>query len=157
MIDLKTKKVIYEKSVSKSLLITCAMEKTKSQLIACGGLDTQIYLYTVNKKEDMGKMNKLKEMAEHTGIITCCSFLDERFLISGSNDSTAFLWDINKDGNSVRKFIDHKSVIICLDVCVEDPNFIITGSCDGTARFWDVRTLILVSMTPHGSLVVRVN
>lgn len=137
--DLKKGMQIYEKGVSNSILITCAFEQTHSQLLACGGLDTRISVFTVNRKEDEDGLNKVHELSKHVGLVTACSFLDENFLVSASNDSTLILWDINKDGTSVRQLLDHKTEVFCLDTCGENSNLLVSGSGDTTMRYWDVR------------------
>jgi len=120
------------------VLTSCALEQNNTRLLACGGLDTKIYVFTINKKEEPGKMTKSTELIGHVGIITCCHFLDENFFISGSNDSIFILWDISKEAN-VRQFVDHESEITCMDVCEEDRNLLVSGSDDTTIRVWDVR------------------
>jgi WD40 repeat protein len=136
--DLKKKTQIYEKGVSGSVLTSCALEQNNTRLLACGGLDTRIYVFAINRKEEPGKMTKSTELTGHAGLVTCCNFLDENFLISGSNDSTLILWDISKEGK-VREFVDHESEITCMDVCEEDGNLLVSGSDDTTVRVWDVR------------------
>eukprot|EP00826_Nyctotherus_ovalis_P028546 TRINITY_DN2253_c0_g3_i8.p3 TRINITY_DN2253_c0_g3~~TRINITY_DN2253_c0_g3_i8.p3 ORF type:complete len:110 (+),score=24.05 TRINITY_DN2253_c0_g3_i8:189-518(+) len=84
-------------------------------------------------------MSKTMEIVGHAGIVTCCNFLNENFIVSGSNDSVLILWDIEKEGASVRQFVDHESEITCMDVCEEDRNIIVSGSDDTTIRVWDVR------------------
>eukprot|EP00826_Nyctotherus_ovalis_P028543 TRINITY_DN2253_c0_g3_i3.p1 TRINITY_DN2253_c0_g3~~TRINITY_DN2253_c0_g3_i3.p1 ORF type:complete len:203 (+),score=46.58 TRINITY_DN2253_c0_g3_i3:323-931(+) len=137
--DLKKKTQIYEKAVSNAVLMSCALEQSATKLLACGGLDTKIYLFNINRKEEPGRMSKTMEIVGHAGIVTCCNFLNENFIVSGSNDSVLILWDIEKEGASVRQFVDHESEITCMDVCEEDRNIIVSGSDDTTIRVWDVR------------------
>jgi len=137
--DLKNKRQVTERGVSSSILTACALEQVNTKFLACGGLDTRICIFSINRKEELGKITKVKDLTDHTGMITCLSFLDENYLISGSNDSTLMLWDINKTGRSVRQFVDHESEVVCLDVCEADGNMIASGSGDTTVRLWDIR------------------
>lgn len=137
--DLKKRIQLSEKGVSTSILTACALEQVNTRLLACGGLDTRICVFSINRKEELGKITKVKDLTDHTGMITCCSFLDENYLISGSNDSTILLWDISRTGRSIRQFMDHESEVVCLDICEEDGNLIASGSGDTTLRLWDIR------------------
>ncbi len=137
--DLKKKKQVTERGVSTSILTTCALEQVNTRFLACGGLEARICIFSINRKEELGKITKVKDFTDHTGMITCCGFLNETYMISGSNDATLLLWDISKTGRSVRQFVDHESEVACLDVCEEDGNIIASGSGDTTVRVWDIR------------------
>lgn len=139
MKDLNKKIDFCERGISSSVLSACALEQVNTRLLACGGLDTRICVFAINRKEELGKITKVKDLTDHTGMITCCGFLDENHLISGSNDSTFLLWDIEKAGRSMRQFLDHEAEVACLDVCEEDGNLLASGSGDTTVRLWDIR------------------
>ena len=134
------KKTYYtEHNISNSILNTCALEQVNTRLLACGGLDTRICIFNINRKEEIGRITKAKDLTDHTGMITCCSFLDETHLISGSSDSTFLLWDISTAGRSLRQFLDHEAEVACLDVCEQNGNILVSGSGDTTVRVWDIR------------------
>lgn len=63
---------------------------------------------------------------------------NELWLITGSDDSTAKLWDA-KTGKELHSFRGHKDVInsVCFS---SDDKWIITGSDDETAKLWNTKT-----------------
>ncbi len=125
------------------MLMTCAIESREGQLVACGGMDTKLHIYRINpqgrKKEKLSLMEKEKELCGHYGLITCCGFLDRQYLISGSNDSSIMLWDLEKPGRFLVKYGDHQSEVLSVDVFNLDSNICVSGSNDATAMVWDIR------------------
>lgn len=71
----------------------------------------------------------------HSNGVMCLQF-DDTYLITGSYDSTAKVWDI-KTGQEIRTLTGHASGIRCLQF---DDNKLMTGSLDGTMRLWNWRT-----------------
>ena len=123
--------------------MTCAFENREGRLLACGGIDTKLHIYSINpsgkKKEKLNLIEKVMEFTGHYGLITCCGFLSQNFLISGSNDSSIMLWDFEKPGRFLVKYADHQNEVLALDVFNLDGNIIATGSNDATTRLWDIR------------------
>jgi len=72
-------------------------------------------------------------------LITCCSFLSTEFMITGSDDSTLLLWDLEQTGRNLVKYSDHTFEVQCLDVFNRDSNVIASGGNDATVRIWDIR------------------
>ena len=60
---------------------------------------------------------------------------DGKFILTGSNDLTARLWDMN--GNNLRIFRGHASLINSVEFS-PDGKTVLTGSGDLTARIWDL-------------------
>lgn len=100
-----------ESKVTNGLLMTCAIEQREAKLVACGGIDTKLHIFSINpsgkKKEKLTLIEKVKELTGHYGLVTCCGFLSQNFLISGSNDSSIMLWDFEKPGRFLVKYVDH--------------------------------------------------
>jgi WD40 repeat protein len=61
---------------------------------------------------------------------------DGKTFITGSNDDTARLYDL--DGKILQKFVGHKSRINSIKFSF-DGQKVLTGSDDSTARFWDLQ------------------
>lgn len=139
----KGAKIVEEAKAMNGMLMTCAIESREGQLIACGGMDTKLHIYRINpqgrKKEKLSLMEKEKELCGHYGLITCCGFLDRQYLISGSNDSSIMLWDLEKPGRFLVKYGDHQSEVLSVDVFNLDSNICVSGSNDATAMVWDIR------------------
>jgi WD40 repeat protein len=63
---------------------------------------------------------------------------DGRYVLTGSGDATARLWDLST-GKTVRTFRGHSDRVSAVDFS-PDNRFIVTGSWDGTAKLWKVRS-----------------
>lgn len=69
-------------------------------------------------------------------ITSICFSPDGKFLLTGSNDKTAKLWDVIT-GKEIRTFKSHTNAVT--SVCFSaDGKFVFTSSKDSTARCWDV-------------------
>jgi WD40 repeat protein len=75
---------------------------------------------------------------------------DGKWLVAGSDDHTAHLWDLDR-GEEVRVFRGHTDRV-CTVALTSDGKQIITGSLDHTARLWELATgkEIRVFKTSHG-------
>lgn len=73
------KKYVEEPKATNGLLMTCAIESKEGKLVACGGIDTKVHIFSINpsgkKKEKLNLIEKIKELSGHYGLITCCGFL----------------------------------------------------------------------------------
>lgn len=123
--------------------MTCSIEGKEGKLIACGGIDTKVQIFSINpsgkKKEKLTLIEKVKELTGHDGLITCCGFMSNQYLVSGSNDSSLMLWDLEKPGRFLVKYGDHQNEVLALDVFQLDGNVFASGSNDATTRIWDIR------------------
>ena len=112
-------KPIVQETVSNGMLVTAAIEPRMGQHVLCGGIDTKLSLYHINKvmkKREQGKLiNKLKEYSGHQGLVTSCGFLSQNYFVSGSNDSTVTLWDV-ENARGLSKFNGHSNEVFCVDV-----------------------------------------
>lgn len=86
-----------------SWVMTCAYSPS-GNYVACGGLDNVCSIYNLNAKE--GPHRPARELASHTGYISCCRFLDDRKILTSSGDMTCVLWDIDA-GVKLSTFQDH--------------------------------------------------
>jgi hypothetical protein len=72
-------KVVEEPKVTNGLLMTCSIESREGKLVACGGIDTKLHIFSINpsgkKKEKLTLIEKVKELTGHYGLITCTSFM----------------------------------------------------------------------------------
>ena len=132
-----------EPRVTNGLLMTCSIESREGKLIACGGIDTKLHIFSINpsgkKKEKLTLIEKVKELTGHDGLITCCGFMSNQYLVSGSNDSSLMLWDLEKPGRFLVKYGDHQNEVLACDVYQLDGNVFASGSNDATTRIWDIR------------------
>ncbi|KAI5620448.1 guanine nucleotide-binding protein G(I)/G(S)/G(T) subunit beta-3, partial [Silurus asotus] len=120
--------------LKSSWVMTCAYAPS-GNLVACGGLDNMCSIYNLMPKD--GHIKVMRELAGHNGYLSCCRFLSDQEIITGSGDNTCCLWDI-ETGSQKTTFAGH--IGDCMSMSVSpDYNFFISGSCDYTAKLWDIR------------------
>ncbi len=93
------------------------------------------YLFSLNNL--VAQQTDLVIQMGHSGSVNSVDFSpDGRYVITGSSDKTAKLWDVNT-GLEVRTFKGHNNAINSIVFC-PDGEHIITGSDDNTAKLWEV-------------------
>jgi len=127
-------------ALRSSWVMTCCMEQSRGELVACGGLDNLCSIYKANDKLPTGASNAKAEyeLAQHDGYLSCCRFLDEGRIITSSGDSQCILWDIN-NVTPLHSFDEHSGDVMSVSVTPTDPNVFVSGSCDCRAIVWDIR------------------
>jgi WD40 repeat protein len=84
------------------------------------------------------------------GVVGVAISPDNRYILSGSRDNIARLWDV-QTGKEVRKFVGHTNIIWNVTFS-PDGKYILTASQDKTARLWDVATGEQLRLFPgHGN------
>jgi len=82
---------------------------------------------------------EIREFNGHFKSVTSVAFSpDVKYILTGSWDNTARLWDL-ESGEEIRIFSGHSSSVDSVAFS-PDGNYILTGSDDSTARLWDVET-----------------
>ncbi|XP_053212242.1 guanine nucleotide-binding protein subunit beta-2-like [Panonychus citri] len=121
-----------------SWTMTCAFA-TSGNMVACGGMDNMCSVYDLNKRDcDNTGAKLVRELAGFDGFLSCCRFVDDNNLITGSADKKIVLWDI-ETGSKVKEFRGHTGDVISCAISHDSSN-LITGSVDKTAKLWDLRT-----------------
>ena len=78
-------------------------------------------------------------LSKHTGLVISLAFSsDGIFLVSGGNDGSVNLWDM-QTGGVVNTFSGHTSYIFSVSVS-PDCTMIASGSWDGTIQLWSTQT-----------------
>ncbi len=73
----------------------------------------------------------------HLDYVSAVSFSpDTKYVITGSNDKTAKLWDATT-GIEIRTFMGHSDDVTSVSFS-PDGKYFVTGSEDNTAKLWDV-------------------
>ncbi|MGC1389905.1 MAG: AAA family ATPase [Bacteroidales bacterium] len=75
---------------------------------------------------------------------------DSKFILTGSGDATARLWDLN--GNCIKIFIGHSGYVNSVAFS-PDGQSILTGSSDRSARLWNINGKVIADFKGHGMAV----
>ena len=114
--------------------------------------DTKIV--TVKRVEE--KVGEIRRFEGHTeGVGSVAYAADGRRALSGSNDNTVRLWDV-ETGKELRRFEGHADHVTTVAI---SPNgrLALSASKDGTARLWDTESgKELRRLEGHGSIVCGV-
>jgi len=121
--------------LQSSWVMTCGFSPTGTH-VACGGLDNicSIYPLTGPAKCKVGR-----ELAGHTGYLSCCRFFaDGNSILTSSGDMTSMVWDV-ETGQDKMTFSGHDGDVMCISMMEHDNNLFVSGACDATAMVWDLR------------------
>jgi WD40 repeat protein len=99
-------------------------------VVACAG-------YAI--AQDLASGPQLTVQIGHTGDVRSVAFSpDGRYVLSGSEDGTAKLWEVST-GREVRTLSGHRSNVTSVSIS-PDGRHGLSGSYDGTAKLWDLET-----------------
>jgi len=118
-----------------SWVMTCAFSPSGNN-VACGGLDNICSIYNLQSKEQPIKVSR--ELAAHTGYLSCCRFLDDNNILTSSGDMTCMLWDTST-GTSVQTYADHNGDVMSISPGPGGAHLFVSGACDALAKVWDVK------------------
>jgi len=116
-----------------SWVMTCAFSGTGKK-VACGGLDNICSIYNLESKDQPIKV--ARELAAHTGYLSCCRFISDEAIVTSSGDMTCMLWDV-ESGNNKNQYSDHNGDVMSISVSPDLKQFV-SGACDATAKLWDL-------------------
>jgi len=120
-----------------SWVMTCAFSPSGKK-VACGGLDNICSIYNLESKEQPIKV--ARELAAHTGYLSCCRFVDGgEKIITSSGDMTCILWAV-ESGAQESTYEGHNGDVMSLASNPKVPKIFVSGACDATAKVWDVKS-----------------
>jgi WD40 repeat protein len=98
--------------------------------------------------------NFYRIVSKHNSDIMSVAFSpDGNNILTGSQDSTARLWDLQ--GNLLQIFKGHQGIISSVAFS-PDGEYILTGSIDKTARLWDLHGNLLHEFAGHRGIIFSV-
>ncbi|KAK9462378.1 WD40-repeat-containing domain protein [Lipomyces oligophaga] len=133
--DAYTGNKVYAIPLRSSWVMSCAYAPS-GNFVASGGLENVCSIYSLSSRD--GPSRATRELAAHSGYISCCRFLSDQRILTASGDKTCILWDI-QSGNKVEEFTDHLGDVMCVDICPTNSNIFVSGACDTYAKVWDIR------------------
>uniref|UniRef100_UPI00358E32A2 guanine nucleotide-binding protein G(I)/G(S)/G(T) subunit beta-1-like n=2 Tax=Myxine glutinosa TaxID=7769 RepID=UPI00358E32A2 len=145
--DSYTTNKVHAIPLRSSWVMTCSYASSGG-FVACGGLDNICSVYSLKSRE--GNVRVTRELAGHTGYLSCCRFIDDARIITSSGDTTCALWDI-ESGQQLSSFQGHAGDVMAVSLAPDGQTFV-SGACDATAKLWDVRDgLCRQTFTGHES------
>ncbi|XP_018584543.1 guanine nucleotide-binding protein G(I)/G(S)/G(T) subunit beta-2 isoform X2 [Scleropages formosus] len=130
-----------------SWVMTCAYAPS-GNFVACGGLDNICSIYSLKTRE--GNVRVTRELAGHTGYLSCCRFIDDNQIITSSGDTTCALWDV-ETGQQTTVFSGHSGDVMSLSLSPDSRTFV-SGACDASTKLWDIRdSMCRQTFTGHES------
>jgi len=114
------------------------------QYIISGSSDKTLKLWDLNTRECLRTFVGHKEWVKAVditwsiGSVNITTGKQYPFIISGSDDNTLKLWDLNS-GNCLRSFWGHKYGINAIAISKDD-RYVVSGSSDNTLKLWDLNS-----------------
>ena len=107
-------------------------------------------------KTNNGCPNLIRTFTGHSDLVRSVAFSpDGRYALSGSNDKTLKLWDVNT-GSAIRTFTGHSNQVRSVAFS-PDGRYALSGSNDNTLKLWDVNTGSAIrTFTGHSDYVLSV-
>lgn len=140
--DIKTKSIIKTlKGHTDS--ITCLelieYDNNDNDLLFSGSIDKTIKIWNLNTGE------VLQTLVGHSGTVTSLVLVNKSYLISGSEDNSILVWELdftNNNFKTVGKFFatltGHSGPITALKISYKGE--LISASKDSTIKFWNIKT-----------------
>ncbi|KAI8846102.1 WD40-repeat-containing domain protein [Chytridium lagenaria] len=155
--DSITTNKIHAIPLRSSWVMTCAYAPSGSY-VACGGLDNICSIYNLKTKE--GSVKVARELAAHTGYLSCCRFISDRQILTSSGDMSCMLWDIDA-GMKTLEFNDHTGDVMSLSLSPDKNIFVFfpngdafgTGSDDASCRLFDLRADRELNQYTHDNIL----
>ncbi|XP_053575506.1 katanin p80 WD40 repeat-containing subunit B1 [Bombina bombina] len=109
-----------------------ALGKSSGRLMATGGEDCRVNLWSVNKP------NCIMSLTGHTSPVeSMCFNSSEQLIVAGSQSGSLRVWDLEA-AKSLRTLMGHKANICSLDFHPHG-EYVASGSIDTNIKIWDVR------------------
>ncbi|KAB0399478.1 hypothetical protein E2I00_015790 [Balaenoptera physalus] len=118
--DSYTTNKVHAIPLRSSWVMTCAYAPS-GNYVACGGLDNICSIYNLKTRE--GNVRVSRELAGHTGYLSCCRFLDDNQIVTSSGDTTCALWDI-ETGQQTTTFTGHTGDVMSLSLAPDTRLFV---------------------------------
>jgi len=120
-----------------SWVMTCAFSPSGTK-VACGGLDNICSIYNLASKDQPIKVQR--ELAAHTGYLSCCRFIaGGSDILTSSGDMTCMQWDVER-GEQKNQYIDHNGDVMSISPQPNGAAIFVSGACDAYAKVWDVNS-----------------
>ncbi|MDW8002975.1 MAG: WD40 repeat domain-containing protein [Deltaproteobacteria bacterium] len=116
--------------------VISSFDFSRVRLFASGSWDRTVKLWTIGEDYTV-RCDKVLE-GHWSGVNVVLFSHDGRYLLSGSDDCTIILWDVNK-GTLLHVYRGHTQGISCLALSPNGRLFA-SGSWDATVRVWDIES-----------------
>ena len=79
-----------------------------------------------------------RELAAHSGYLSCCRFIGDDKILTSSGDMTCMLWNV-ESGNPESTYADHNGDVMSISPAPGGAHIFVSGACDALAKVWDVK------------------
>ena len=136
----------------KSAYVMKCTFSPNGKFVASGGLDNVCSIYNIENLIGWECRAPVAELWQHEGFVSGIDFVDDNQIMTASGDSTAILWDIERQ-TAKTTFAGHTGDIY--DLCMH-PNktVFVTAAVDATAKIWEIRAAkigAIYTFTGHDS------
>ena len=118
------------------LVFTVALAPDENSLFVGGGDGGEDLGYL--KCYHMDSFKERKDFKGHTAAVFSVAVTsDGEKLVSGSEDKTIIVWDV-ESGDKIRTLEGHSSSVRSVAITPDQPIMIVSGSEDNTAKLWEI-------------------
>lgn len=101
-----------------------------SELIASGGTDEVVRIFSGKKRADVGTL------VQQQGTISCIQFHEDSHMFTGSEDGTICVWD-TRNWECLKTLRGHKSAVLAISIHPSG-KMLLSVSRDRTLRTWNL-------------------
>ncbi|HEV8083540.1 MAG TPA: TIR domain-containing protein [Chitinophagaceae bacterium] len=135
--------------------LTAAFSPDGKSIITGGGESNSMYATPLDHSIRLWEIkNSYKEIRSKSPVMAVAFSPDKKFILTGSLDKTARLWDLN--GKMILEFKRHSGAVNSVAFS-QDGKFILTGSLDSTAALWDMKGRLIIKFEGHTGIINSVS
>ena len=133
--DVALQRVFREFETTQSV-ISSLLTSLDSQIVISAGDSPDICFWSI----EGNSVYPIKELKGHTqGVTALAKTSDEKFLVSGSKDTTLIVWNL-EDSEIFDELLGHEDNVNCVAISYNN-KYIVSGSSDNTLKVWSIETL----------------
>jgi WD40 repeat protein len=135
--------------------VNAAFSKDGKSIVTAGGEPNSMYATAGDHTIRLWEIKKsFREIRNNAPVIAVAFAPDSKFILTGSSDKIARLWNVNEA--LIRELKGHSKDIICVAFS-RDGKFILSGSTDSTVILWGVNGNLILKLRSHTGYINAVS